>query len=195
MKNVIKFLLFLIYATIIFLIPNNLLLICPFIINLLAFVILKVATKTKLQKIAKKAIKNLLKFFPFIFLTFIINCLLDTYINATWMALKLLLVCNITFIYSQTTTFAEVAKTVRIICTPLKLFKINPEEIEVLVAIGLSMIPILKKELIEVKEACKAKNIKFSLSNIKIILSKSLTSFLKRVNEIDEALVEKGYNY
>lgn len=132
---------------------------------------------------------------PFILLTFIINCLLDTYINAIWMAIKLLLVCNITFIYSQTTSANEIARTVKQLVTPLKIFKINPEEIEVLVAISLSMIPILKREVLEVKEACKAKDIPFNIKNMKIILSKLMTSFLKRVSKIDEALVEKGYDY
>ena len=41
----------------------------------------------------------------------------------------------------------------------------------------------------------KAKNIPINLKNSKIILSRMLTSYLKRVDEIDEALIEKGYNY
>lgn len=195
MKNVILFILFLIYATVIFLIPNNLLLLCPLVINIIVFICVKIEKKMELEKFLKNTSKNLFKLLPFILLTFVVNCLLDTYVNAIWMALKLLLVCNITYIYGQTTTTAEVAKTVKIIFTPLKIFKVNPEEIEVLVAIGLSMVPILKRECAEVKEACRAKNIKFNLNNMKIILSKLLTSFLKRVSEIDEALVEKGYNY
>lgn len=187
MKKVTQFLLFLIYATVIFIIPNSILILVPLVIN----IILLIVTKTSL----KNAIKNLAKFLPFVLLTFVINCWLDTYINAIWMAIKLLLVCNITYIYSRTTTTSEIAQTVEKVCTPLKIFKINPEEIKILVAISLSMIPILKREVIEIKEACKAKNIKFNIKNIKIILSKLLTSFLKRVSQIDEALIEKGYNY
>lgn len=187
MKQVITFLLFLIYATVIFLIPNTIFLLCPFVIN----IILLLVTKTNL----KKAIKNILKLLPFILFTFIINCLLDTYSNAIWIALKLLLVCNITFIYSQTTSTTEIAKTVKKICAPLKIFKINTDAIEVLIAISLSMLPIIKREYLEVYEVCKSKNIPFNIKNMKIILSKIITSFLKRVNEIDEALVEKGYDY
>ena len=111
------------------------------------------------------------------------------------MAVKLLLVCNATYIYSRTITVAQLAKTVRTICKPLEIFKINTEEIEVLVSIALSMIPVLKKEYREVKEACKAKNINFNIKNMKIILSKILLSTIKRINEIDESLVEKGYEY
>ncbi|MCI9246372.1 MAG: hypothetical protein HFJ30_04515 [Clostridia bacterium] len=187
MKNIITFILFLLYATAIFFIPNNIFLLCPFVINMILWLI----TKSNM----KKTITNLFKIAPFVLLTFLINCWLDTYINALWMAVKLLLVCNITFIYSQTTTTAQVAKTVKKLCTPLKVFKINPEIVEVLVAIALSILPIMRKEYIEVKEACKAKNIPINLKNSKIILSRMLTSYLKRVDEIDEALIEKGYNY
>ena len=87
------------------------------------------------------------------------------------------------------------AKTIRLLCSPLKIFNINTEEIEVLVCICLSMIPILKREYLDVKDACRAKNINMNIKNVKIILSKLLMSFIKRVNEIDEALVEKGYDY
>lgn len=187
MKNVIPFILFLIYATAIFLIPNSFFLLCPLSIN----IVLWIVTKSSI----KKTVRNLLKIFPFALLTFVINCWLDSYINALWMAAKLLLVCNITFIYSQTTTIAQVAKTVKKLCTPLKLFKINPEIIEVLVAIALSTLPIMKREYLELREACKAKNIPINLKNSKIVLSRLLISYLKRVNEIDEALIEKGYNY
>ncbi len=44
------------------------------------------------------------------------------------------------------------------------------------------------------KEACKAKNIKLNIKNMKIILSKLFISLFKRVNELDEALLEKGCN-
>lgn len=56
------------------------------------------------------------------------------------------------------------------------------------------MIPIIKKELYEVKDACKAKNISFNLKNIKYILSKFFISLIRKVNQIEEALVSRGYN-
>ncbi len=87
------------------------------------------------------------------------------------------------------------AKTVKIICTPLKLFKINTEEIEVMVCISLSLLPAIKNDLTEVKNACKAKNINMNLKNMKYILSKFLLSLIKRVNQIDEAMIEKGCDY
>lgn len=57
------------------------------------------------------------------------------------------------------------------------------------------MLPIIKREYIEIKEACIAKGINMNLKNSKIILSKVLISFMSRINEIDNALIEKGCNY
>lgn len=187
MKNVIIFLIFILYATLVFFVPNNIWLISFAIINFILMIIIKVNLK--------KAIINLTKYLLFIFFTFIFNLILDTWTNAIWLAIKLVLVCNVTYIYSRTITVVKLAKTVRKICKPLELFKINTEEIEVLVSIALSMLPVLKKEYVEIKEACNAKNIKFNIKNMKIILSKILLSTIRRVNEIDESLVEKGYNY
>lgn len=186
MKNLILFLIFIIYATLIFFVPNlPIYIVIPVIINLIAMVIVKVNVK--------KTIRNLLHLIPFIAFTGIINLILENYIYALYISVKLILVCNITYVYSRTTTVFSVAKTVKTICTPLKIFKINVDDIEILVALALSMIPVLKKEAIELKYACMAKNIDWNIKNMKIILSKFLISIIKRVNEIDEALIEKGH--
>lgn len=79
-------------------------------------------------------------------------------------------------------------------CTPLKIIKINPEDIKTLVCISLSMIPVLRKDIREMKEACRAKGIKLNLKNTKIILSKICLSLIMRVNSIEEALIAKGQN-
>lgn len=87
-----------------------------------------------------------------------------------------------------------IAETIKTICSPLKIFKINTDEIKLMVSISLSMIPILKKDVYELKEACIAKNISLNVNNIKIILSKFFLSLITRVNQIEEALIAKGYN-
>ena len=143
----------------------------------------------------KKAIFNTLKILPFVLFTFIINLFLDSFIFALWIGIKLIIVCNTTFIYSQTTTVANLAKTIRKLCAPLKLFKVNTEEIEVMVCISLSLLPAIRNDLTELKNACKAKNIDINLKNAKYILSKFLLSLIKRVNQIDEAMIEKGCVY
>lgn len=97
--------------------------------------------------------------------------------------------------YSTTTTVMGVAGTIKALCIPLKLFRINTDEIKMIVCISLSMIPILRKDLTEMKEACKAKGIKFNVTNMKTILSKFCLSMLIRVHQMDEALIAKGQKY
>lgn len=62
-----------------------------------------------------------------------------------------------------------------------------------MVCISLSMISILKNDLYEIKNACKAKNITFNVKNIKYILSKFFLSLIFRITQIEEALIAKGY--
>lgn len=95
MKNVIKLLLFVTYATIIFFLPNNKYILLFAIFNI--FIILF----KKLQ--AKRIISKNFQILPFIVFTFIINYMLDNLYNALWISIKLIIVCNITIIYSETT--------------------------------------------------------------------------------------------
>lgn len=185
MKNIIKFILFLLYSTSIFFFPNNKIIFTFIAINLILMLIT--------FKNIKKVVLSTFKIIPFVLFTFIINIFLDSFTNSLWIGIKLILVCNVTFIYSYTTTILQIADTIKILFSPLKLFKINTDDIKIMVCISLSMIPILKQELYEIKNACKAKNIKFNLKNIKYILSKLFLSMIKRVNQIEEALIAKGY--
>lgn len=186
MKNVITFILFIIYTTLIFFTPNNYTYIAiATLINITAMIIIKVNVKN--------ALKNLLHLLPFIALTGIINSILENYIYAIYISIKLILVCNITYTYSRTTTAFSAAKTIKTLCKPLEIFKINTDDIEILVALGITMVPILKKEFLDLRNACLAKNIDWNIKNMKIILSKFLLSIIKRVNEIDEAMIQKGH--
>lgn len=105
MNNIIKFLIFIFYCSIIFFLPNNEYILCLFLINLILMFILKV----NIKKITRKMID----IFPFIIFTFLINCLLDEYVNSFFIALKLIIVCNATFIYSTTTTVVRSFKNNR----------------------------------------------------------------------------------
>ena len=186
MKNVIRFLLFIIYSTIIFFLPHNKFILLFIMFNLFVMFI----NKIRLQKVIIKNIKVL----PFIIFTFIINIILDNFSNALWIGIKLFIVCNITIIYSETTSISSIAETIKLICSPLIIFRIDTNDIKVLVCICLSVIPMLKKDLYEVKEACIAKNITFNIQSVKIIFAKFFSSLVVRVNEIEESLIVKGYS-
>ena len=81
------------------------------------------------------------------------------------------------------------------LCKPLVLFNINIEEIEIMVAISLSIIPILKKDLVGIKDVYKYKGIKVNVKNIKNGLSVFFIGIIKRTNQIDEALIARRKKY
>lgn len=105
MKDITKFLIFILYCTCIFFFPNNEFILYLFLINILVTFLLRVDII--------RIMKSTLKVFPFIIFTFLINCLLDDYINAIYIGIKLIIVCNITFIYSNTISVTRNIKNYR----------------------------------------------------------------------------------
>ena len=100
MKDKIKFLLFIIYATTIFFMPNHPIILIACIVNIILIILIKIKIKA--------VIKNIVKLLPFIAFTAIFNSILSDYTYALWIGIKLLLVCNITFIYSKTITVRRI---------------------------------------------------------------------------------------
>lgn len=99
MKSVASFLFFIIYSTSIFFLPNNKFILLFIIFNLFIIIFKNIDIKV----IFTKSIHVL----PFVIFTFVINCFLDSFFNALWVGIKLLIVCNITIIYSETTNITR----------------------------------------------------------------------------------------
>ena len=189
MKNLIKFILFITYTILIFLINDFKLLLIPLFINIICIIILKLNIKNMLI--------NLLKLSIFILFTIIVNFIVESIEYALIVAFKLLLICNITYIFSKSISYMEFAKVIENIFYPLKIFKIEPKNIGIIVCIALAFIPILKKELEELKYVLKIKGFKISLinilKNISVISKPFFVSILRKVNDIENTLLIKGY--
>lgn len=189
MKNLIKFILFLIYVIGIFFINNYIILGIIALINLGLILISKINIK--------KAIKNLIKLLPFILFTSLINLIFANLQDAILITIRLILVCNISYIFSKTISYLEFAQIIEKIFYPLKIFKINPKEIGLIVTIALSFMPIMKDELFEMKNVLKVKGIKTAkgnlIKNINLIFKPFFISVLQRINEIEMSLKSKAY--
>jgi len=114
MKNIVEFLEFILYSTSVFFFPNNKIIFIFAIINLIINFISKVSII--------KVWKSTLNIFPFIIFTFLINFLLDEFYYAMWIAIKLIIVCNITIIYSNTTTIIRNIRNNKAIVHTTKAF-------------------------------------------------------------------------
>lgn len=139
MKNLIKLLVFLIYTVIIFLTSNYYILEAYLIINTLLMLILKVKIKN--------ATRNLWNLLPFIIFTSVINIWLADIKYAVLIAIKLLIVCNTTYIFTRVLNSTELANAVEKLFYPLRILKINPKDISLIICICIAFIPILSREL------------------------------------------------
>lgn len=189
MKNIIKFVLFLIYVIGIFFIKNYIILVVIAIFNISIMLISKINLK--------KTIINLIKLLPFILFTALINLIFASLEDAILITVRLILVCNISYIFSKTITYLEFAEIIEKIFSPLKIFKINSKDISLIVTIALSFMPIVKNELFQMKNVLKVKGInptKINLiKNMNLVFKPFFISVLQRVNEIETSLKEKAY--
>lgn len=108
---------------------------------------------------------------------------------AILIAVRLILVCNTTYLFSLNYSYIKLSETITVIFTPLKILKINPKDIGLIITIAIAFFPILKKELEEIKQGL---NIKASKS-LKLIFKVFLTSVFKRVDELAITLKSKAY--
>lgn len=189
MKNIIKFILFLIYVIGIFFINNYFILGAITIFNIVLILIAKINIK--------KTVINLIKLLPFILFTSAINLIFINLQSAILITIRLILVCNISYIFSKTITYLEFADVIEKLFYPLRIFKINPKEISLIVTIAISFMPIMKDELLQMKNVLKVKGINSTkinlIKNINLIFKPFFISVLQRVNEIELSLKAKGY--
>ena len=175
---------FLIYVTSIFFLPSNYILAAVVLINCG----LGLAWRVDFGKLGR----SLLKVLPFVLITVIFNVWLDTWENALFVALKLLLVSQVTFSYAQTMTSLGFAKVLGSLLRPLERIGVKTGEIELMVCIALSLVPILRENVREMRNAIIAKGRKVSLANTRYIVQKIAHDSFRRIEEIDAALVAKG---
>ena len=111
--------------------------------------------------------------------------------------IRLILVCNMTYIFSKSITPHKLQYIIETLLKPLKIIKIDSKEIGIIVCIGIAFIPILQKEIQELKYALIAKGFDPKFRNIvkkpRYILTPLLSSIIKRVGEVEASLISKGY--
>lgn len=189
MLYIVEFVLFLMYTVLIFFIKDYFLLGIFFVINILLMIILK-------QKL-KKALMSVLKIIPFIIFTAGINMIISGISYGILIGIRLILVCNITYIFSKKMTPHKLQYVIETLLKPLKIININSKEVGIIVCIGLTFIPIIQKEITELKYSLKSKGCNPNLKNIirkpNYILVPLITSIIERIGEIENSLYSKGY--
>lgn len=189
MKDLIKFILFILYTVLIFFVSDYRILGVIFIINLALMLIGRINLKN--------AIRNIIKLLPFIVFVVLINLILMSKEEAILIGIRLILVCNFTYIFTRNFTPQQLSNSIEKILTPLKIFKVNTRDIGIMISIAVAFVPILRDEGNKIKESLKSKGFNVNginmIKNINLILVPLIVSILKRVGHIENAFKSKGY--
>lgn len=185
----VKFIIFIVYTTLIFFLPNSYWIIILIFTDLIIMSAAHFICGSNIHKITI----GTLKFLPFVLLAFLFNLWLDEPENAFWISYKLLIACQATMIYASTTSNLEVAITIQKLCAPLKLFHVDTTDIKILVCVALSLIPTLRRQLLELRLACSAKHLQINFRTAKPILIRFFTQVFNRIEQIEASLLAKGY--
>ncbi len=189
MLSAIELILFLSYTTLIFFVKQYYLLGVIFSINIILMFIFRVNFK--------KGVLFIIKLLPFIIFTAILNIVLGDINLGILIGLRLILVCNITYIYSEIQTIRNLQIAIEKILMPLRIFKINSKDISIIVGISVAFIPIVKKEIENLKCSLISKGFEINFKNVitrsNCILMPLIIGIIKKTAEIEQSIISKGY--
>ncbi len=186
----IVFLLFFIaYSLCVFLISNVYALIGFSVFNLLLLIIFKINVL--------KTLKNLYKILFFAIFVFLFNLIFDSVQESAIVAWKILIVTNFAFIFSNVFSPVQIANGVSQMLYPLKLFKVNTDNMVIVIVIALNFIPIIMGEIKTLKQNLRARNVKFNLKTLftksHVILTLYFASLLKKAEDLEMVLLSRNY--
>ncbi len=185
MKNIIKFVIFIIYTILIFFINDLRLLLGLFLLNCMITVISKIDLK--------KMLYSFRMVLPFIAFTVLVNIIFDGLYNGIIIGIRIIICYNGTYIFSKKITVLEIIDAIQKLCYPLKIFKINTNNIGMIVSISICIIPVLKSEIYSLSKTMKSKGKLIKIKSTIIIMKPMLISILKRTNQIEKTLIAKAY--
>lgn len=185
----VELILFLSYTTLIFFVKEYYLLGAIFLTNIIIMLVFRINLK--------KAVLFIIKLLPFIIFTALLNMLLGDINLGILIGLRLILVCNITYIYSEIQTIRKLQTAIEKILIPLKIFKISPRDISIIISISIAFIPIVKKEIENLKYSLISKGFQINLKNViarpNCILMPLIIGIIKKTAEIEQSMISKGY--
>ncbi len=182
--------LFILYTLVIFQIKNNMITMVCLGVQIVLLFVLKVNRK--------KFISNFRSIVPLLFFTIIFNVIFNgDYLEPLIIAVKILIVWGATSILSQKIPTIVLASAVSNLLYPFKFLGLDLKEVTLIITIAISFIPILGKELSEIKNSLKAKNFEFSFRNLltrpQIFIATYINSVFNRIDEIEKSLMAKAF--
>lgn len=184
----IYILLFIAFSLFIFITYNIYVLVGFTISNILLHFIFKISPK--------KALKNLFKIFFLIIIIFLFNLIFDNLINSLIVSYKVLIVANGAFIFSKVITPTRLANGFKQLFLPLKLFKVDTNNLALMLTISLNFIPIISYDITTLKQTLKARNVKLNLKTLftqsHLLFVMFFANLFKRVDDLELVIRARG---
>lgn len=166
-----------------------------FTLNIVLIISIAILVLSRIKLI--NYIKAIVNSIYFVIITFVINLLFSDIIYSFMISYRIFIMIIFTLILTLTTKPMDIVYGITNLLYPLKIFGVNTKDISLMVGIGISFMPILKNEYIQVKQAQIAKGYYPKIRDIKkyslCIFVPYLTNCFKRVDEMSIALRAKGY--
>lgn len=175
------FMLFILFSFGIYFLNNSIILFLLFFLSLLLLISFKIN------------FTGLKGFLIFTLFTVIINLFFTSYQEAMGIGIRLFIIYFFTLLISFYMSNREIAKSI----AKLFFFLKNKQDIEVIIFISLSLIPIFINEVKEIKKVLISKNFPFTFKNAffkpSIFLNTFLTNLFRRIKELEKTLQSKNY--
>ncbi|MDR2795928.1 MAG: energy-coupling factor transporter transmembrane protein EcfT [Spirochaetaceae bacterium] len=185
MKNMLKVFLLAAYAVGVFFISNFWAIGALIVFNICMMIFVRLPPKS--------ALLYMRGVMPFIILAALINLITGSWQEAALTFARLVLVCNITQSFRNIVNSMQLANAIETFCRPLKIFKVEPRDVGLMVCICIAFIPVLQREFEQIKCGLQAKGMPVKPRNVKYILKPFLYGIFKRTDEISNALRAKAY--
>lgn len=184
-RNLLIFLIFIIYTISIFFIKNPIILLGIFIFNFILFLIFRLSFRELLFN---------LKWVSFIIaFTVVINIIFDSISSGILLGIRLFICYFTTYIFSKKMKILGLSEAITTLFYPLKLFKINPSEIGIIISISICMIPVLRSEILSTKNTLISRGKNSGISFITTGAKPLMISILKKTDEMEKTLISKAY--
>ncbi len=141
-----------------------------------------------------KVIKN-----NFIFISCIILCnvIFSNIYTSLLVGIRLFLVIDYTYIMGHYFDSTKIRIAFKYLLFPLKFFKVDIDNLTLIIAITLAFIPILSDEAYMIKQSLNSKGFEFNLKNVftrpQIYLITFLNNLFDRLDELEKSLISKAY--
>lgn len=102
-----------------------------------------------------------------------------------------------TYLVAKSLTPMEIAQGFYYLFYPLKFFKVDLEELVLTITITLNFVPVLAREVTQIKRALEAKGFDWSLKNLlrrpQVLVLTYIDGLAHRADAVEKALRLKGY--